>query len=137
MNLSECGNIAVREIRNIPTYYAYAECPLFTVMPNHIHAIIMIYDMNNSDAINRVSTKGGITKDKNPMNAGRLGTVVRGIKARITRYVREKGGNIEWQSRYYEHIIRNQDEMNHIAEYIENNVAQWDLDEMNSSNSSL
>ncbi len=33
--------------------------------------------------------------------------------------------NGEMQSNYYEHRILNHNEMNHIAEYIENNVANW------------
>ena len=35
---------------------------------------------------------------------------------------------------FHERIIRNTDEMNHIAEYIENNVAKWDLDKLNKTN---
>ena len=34
--------------------------------------------------------------------------------------------NQNQQSRYYDRIIRDTAEMNRIAEYIENNVAEWD-----------
>ena len=36
-----------------------------------------------------------------------------------------------WQRNYYEHIIRNEDELNRIREYILNNPLQWDNDENN------
>jgi hypothetical protein len=39
--------------------------------------------------------------------------------------------NFAWQTRFNDRIIRNQDEMNRIAKYIENNVANWETDELN------
>ena len=39
--------------------------------------------------------------------------------------------NQNQQSRYYDRIIRDTAEMNRIAEYIENNVAEWDLEMKN------
>ncbi len=34
-----------------------------------------------------------------------------------------------WQRNYYEHIIRNEKELNRIREYILNNPLKWELDE--------
>ena len=62
-----------------------------------------------------------------------LGTVVRGLKARITKFANENNIPFAWQTRFYDHIVRNQDEMNRIAEYIENNVAKWDLDKFHNN----
>ena len=59
-----------------------------------------------------------------------LGTVVRGIKARISHYARKRGMQFAWQPRFHDHIIRNYHEMNQIAEYIDNNVVHWELDEL-------
>ena len=39
-----------------------------------------------------------------------------------------------WQRNYYDHIIRNDDELNRIREYISNNPLQWDYDENNPIN---
>ena len=36
-----------------------------------------------------------------------------------------------WQHNYYEHIVRNEDELDRIREYIQNNPAQWDTDKDN------
>ena len=38
-----------------------------------------------------------------------------------------------WQRNYYEHIVRNGDEMSRIREYIRNNPAQWATDKDNPS----
>jgi len=58
--------------------------------------------------------------------------VIRFYKARTTRLVRDKGFNyFVWQRNYYEHIIRNEDELNKIREYIQNNLLKWHLDREN------
>ena len=80
------------------------EIPLFVVMPNHIHSIVYIDRdiwgmtggdaMNNGvigDAMNRVSTGGGITGRYNPMVTNCLGTVIRRLKARVTRLSNQNG----------------------------------------------
>ncbi len=40
--------------------------------------------------------------------------------------------NIEfaWQPKYYEHVIRNEQDLQRIQVYIQNNPAQWKLDEL-------
>ena len=42
MNLSEIGNYANAVIQKIPTHNHYAEIPLYVIMPNHIHLIVII-----------------------------------------------------------------------------------------------
>lgn len=76
-------------------------------------------------------SKGGITGNKNPMVSKILGTVIRDVKARVSHLARHNGNHFSWQSRYYDRIIRNDKEMNRVAEYIENNIARWDMDELN------
>jgi REP element-mobilizing transposase RayT len=158
MCLTEIGRCADEQLRNVSSHYPYAKIPLWVVMPNHVHAIVMIdgdADLNgrdaiyrvsgdvmpsdtgtvgtdamNLDAMNRVST-GGVTHNNNPMLRKCLGAIVRGLKARVTKYANENGISFAWQTRFYERIIRDCDEMNGIAGYIENNVAKWKSDEMN------
>jgi hypothetical protein len=36
-----------------------------------------------------------------------------------------------WQRNYYEHIIRNEAELNRVREYIQNNPLRWQLDREN------
>ena len=55
-----------------------------------------------------------------------LGTVVRGLKARVTQFARQNNIPFKWQPRYHDRIIRNRDEMNKIAKYIELNPAKWE-----------
>ncbi len=112
-------------------------------MPNHTHLIVVIdgdktsdnvgtrfiasVDNIGADAMNRVPT-GGVTGNKNPMLNETLGTIIRGLKARVTKYARENGIPFAWQPRYHDRIVRNQNEMNRIAEYIEHNPLVWESD---------
>lgn len=98
------------------------------VMPNHLHAIVII-DGENATATDTKST-GWITGNYNPMLHKCLGTVIRGLKARITHYANENNVTFAWQSRFYDRIVRDQQELNSIAHYIENNVANWQTDEL-------
>ncbi len=58
--MSRC---VMENLQNVSAHYPYAEIPIFTVMPNHLHAVIVIdgdkIPMGNCrDAARRVSTGG-------------------------------------------------------------------------------
>ena len=60
---------------------------------------------------------------------GSLSVVIRGIKSAVTKYANTNKIRFGWQTRFHDRIVRDQDELNRIAEYIENNPAKWNLDE--------
>ena len=70
----------------------------------------------------------GRVSDLNPKN---LSSIVRGIKIGTSVYACRNNIPFAWQARFHDRIIRDQEEMNRIAEYIENNVARWEYDGMN------
>ena len=74
----------------------------------------------NGDVARNVSTDNGKQKTISPQK-GSLATVIRGFKSAITKYARERGIAFAWQTRFYDRIVRNQNELNAIVEYIENN----------------
>ncbi|MCQ2349571.1 MAG: hypothetical protein MJZ98_03710 [Paludibacteraceae bacterium] len=153
MQLSPIGQYSHEQFVNVKTHYPYAEIPLFVVMPNHIHAIVIIdgenvpYERCNAehhygnqksnadncrDAARHVSTGRQNNEMVRISNLqGWLSVVVGGIKSSITRYANEKNITFAWQSRFYDRIVRDQNELNRIAEYVENNVANWQIDELN------
>ena len=101
-------------------------------MPNHIHAIVII--RNNDDGCCRDVARNISTNARNEQMSSisqkrnTLSVVIRGIKSAITKFANEHSISFAWQRLYYDRIIRDSNEMNHIAEYIENNVANWDVD---------
>ncbi len=60
---------------------------------------------------------------------GSLAVIIRGIKSSITKFANENNIDFAWQPRFHDHIIRDTSELNRIANYIENNVANWKDDE--------
>lgn len=62
------------------------------------------------------------------VNRGRLSTVIGGLKSATTKFANENKIPFGWQERFHDHIIRNVDELNRIATYIENNPVNWKED---------
>jgi len=127
MVLSEIGNYANQKISEIPQHNPYAEIPLWVVMPDHVHMIVIIKTFDDCrDVPWRVSTDGKNKRMQDIANKqGKLSTMIGGFKQSVTRFARTTQPCFAWQTRYYDRIIRDQNEMNRIANYIENNVAKW------------
>ncbi|OQA84673.1 MAG: hypothetical protein BWY27_01464 [Bacteroidetes bacterium ADurb.Bin234] len=143
MRLSEIGKTATDNLHNVSVHYPYAEIPLFVIMPNHIHAIVIIdgdkfNNMNFPVETMRASSlqqrlKSDVLNEKMQIisrKRGPLTIVVGGVKSAVTKSAHENNIEFAWQSRFYDRIVRDQNELNRIAEYIENNVAKWQTDEL-------
>ena len=115
MHLSPIGEFCQQQWEMVSEHYPYASVPLFVVMPNHVHAII---------SINQETECAAQKTDRET-----LAIVVGGVKREVTMFARKRKIAFDWQSRYYDRIIRNMKEGNNIANYIENNVARWNGDE--------
>ena len=57
MNLTDIGKNTDEHIRDISTHYPYAEIPLWVVMPNHLHCLVIIRnDVTHEQPISPVKT---------------------------------------------------------------------------------
>ena len=147
MIMSPIGKFAGEQFRSAGIHYPYAEIPLWVVMPNHLHAIVGINhgkihhdrrDVNvfyGKDADvetrcnNNVETRCTTSLHREIANMqGWLSVVVGGLKRAVTHYANQNQIAFAWQTRFYDRIIRNTHELNSIANYIENNVANWKED---------
>ena len=65
-----------------------------------------------------------------------LGKIVGSFKSRCVRKCIQNSLNVDklWQRNYYEHIIRDEKDLNKIREYIINNPITWELDDENPEN---
>ena len=87
-----------------------------------MHGIIIINGC--ADTACHVSTKAEFGK---PI-PGSLGTIIRSYKSAATREVnilRKSPGSKLWQSNYYEHIIRNEKDLDRVRKYIKMNPLKW------------
>ncbi len=140
MELSKIGEIAARRWNDIPRNYPNIELDQFVIMPNHIHGIIIIKNrdtgVNRRDAINRVSTNqnnikpGGITGDYNPMMGYSLSKIIRWYKGRTAFEIHKLKDeeSFQWQSRFFDHIIRDEQSLENIQKYIIDNPLKWIYD---------
>lgn len=144
MVLSELGKYAEENLKNITAHYPYAEIPLFVVMPNHIHVIVIIDNAKTPYERRKIDASGwmdgvrpvhppSVTASPHSTSArpsldffkGWLSVTIGGFKSAITKYANQNHISFAWHSRYHDQIIRDQTALNHIANYIENNVAKW------------
>ncbi len=143
MSLSTAGQIAMNTWFEIPNQYSFAKLGAFVVMPDHIHAIIIIdksdsaqnedkeqssshSDSSPQDTVTEnLEEKGGITGKHNPMFHESVGRVVRWYKGRTTFECGKAGVPIKWQRLYYDSIIRDERAYRAITHYIEQNPANW------------
>ncbi|TCT18665.1 REP element-mobilizing transposase RayT [Bibersteinia trehalosi] len=117
MTLSILGNKLKNIIIETSKYTRqFIEIPIYTIMPNHLHLIITL------------NTDFDISQHYFQSNTHNIGSIVRGIKSALTSFARQHDLDFAWQRGYHDRIIRNQKEFEHIYQYIENNVINWQQD---------
>jgi REP element-mobilizing transposase RayT len=127
------GSIIEEEWRNMSERFDCIELDEFVIMPNHIHCILWI---NNVGATLAVALNNETTKKRAGASpAPTLGNIVGAFKSMVsTEYLKWinqnnlKRSGMLWQRNYYEHIIRNEDELNRIRQYIVENPLKWNDD---------
>ncbi len=62
---------------------------------------------------------------------GSLSTLIRSFKSVVTKNSRKINRNFKWQPRFHDRIIRNNEELNRIQNYIINNPIIWERDRNN------
>jgi REP element-mobilizing transposase RayT len=94
------------------------------------------------DALKCVSTEnnkqpGGVTGLKNPsLNPGALSNIIKLYKGRCAFEIRKQLSPITfaWQPKFYDHIIRDNESLNKIREYVIKNPEMWERDRNNVEN---
>jgi putative transposase len=129
VRLSAIGEIARECWDEIPKHFPMAELDEYIVMPNHIHGIILLNDhgrdVQSRDVQLNVPTRLSPRK-------GTLSVIIRTYKAAVTTECRNQGYHrFHWQPRFYDHIIRDGEDIDRIRNYIITNPTRWFLDENN------
>lgn len=147
MQVSPVGAIAYVLWHEIKNHAKNVELGEFVVMPNHVHGILIL---NGNNGI--VNIDGGSVGDGGAVVGGRdvacnvptginhlkneqmaaispksntVSSIIRSYKSAVTKYCNRLGLPFKWQSRYHDHIIRNDESFQRISEYIMNNPLNW------------
>jgi putative transposase len=128
INLSSVGEIVKGCWLGIPEHLKNVKLDEWVIMPNHIHGIIVIIDSVGTDY--NLSLRKNRFQHITPKS---LSYIIATFKSAVSRQINRigAGNDFAWQSRFYEHIIRNENELHRIREYIQNNPLKWELDREN------
>ena len=113
----------------IPRHQPFAALDEFTVMPNHFHGIVWI----SAEALQTATVKANVTPAAGFLKDS-LSSVIAAFKSAVTRMSNRhlgKPGKSFWQRSFYDHVIRDDDELQIIRQYIIDNPRQWQLDREN------
>ena len=86
------------------------------------------------DACNASLQKGVSYDNKFGTQMNNLSSIIRGFKSATTKRIHRARYDFSWQSRFYDHIIRNERSLMKIREYIINNPLKWEIDKENPAN---
>ncbi|MDR0860702.1 MAG: hypothetical protein LBO09_07170 [Candidatus Peribacteria bacterium] len=114
MVLSKIGHICDEEIQIMLEKRPSVDIHEYVIMPNHIHILL---GMEGSDQSND-------TKITNQT----LGSIICGLKSAITKHCHEQGYVFARQSRYHDHIVRDEQAYDNIKFYIQQNPKKWKED---------
>ncbi len=127
--LSKEGHIIKEEWLKTEAVRSSVRLDQFVVMPNHFHGVLWIVtdDKGTARCAPTVQQFGNVVSKS-------LSAIIRGFKSAVTKHInvlRNTPGAPVWQRNFYEHVIRDDESLNRITEYIINNSQRWNLDREN------
>lgn len=147
IHLNEYGRIVQKWWEEISVHFPNVNTGAFVIMPNHVHGIIFITIERRGEVVsphNRTDQNNSfINEAKNnihdpetsPLRQSTLGQIIAYFKYQSTKEMNgiETRNAITkfWQRNYYEHIIRNEMELEQKTNYILNNPTRWKEDQEN------
>jgi REP element-mobilizing transposase RayT len=125
MALNDIGRIVDDEWRRTSDVRVEIALDAFVIMPNHLHGIAFINE--------HAKGAGGNVVPRMMRGTGHrsLSSFVSGFKAATTRRVNAIGRVMTvplWQRNYYEHVIRDERDLERIRQYVADNPARWHED---------
>lgn len=136
MHLNNAGEMIQNIWNEIPCFYPGTEIDEWIIMPNHMHGILGLVGAGPRACPDRAPSQG--SRQQTGTKKLSLADLVHRFKSLSTkRYadgVKHSGwpsfaGRL-WQRNYWERIIRDDAELDLTREYIRNNPAQWELDQL-------
>jgi len=151
MELSPIGILADVFWHEIKNHAKNIELGKFVVMPNHVHGVLILNnddnrnDIGNDNDNGNVETRHALSLPSPPsqpsqppqqqktigqkrfQNQGKntVSSIIGSYKSAVTKHAHRLNHEFKWQSRFYDHIIRNDKLFIKISEYILNNPINW------------
>jgi putative transposase len=131
IHLSKTGMVVKSVWEELPQRYPYTGIDVNMIMPNHFHGIITI----DVGAIHESPLRNSlVTPSRRKMLLSKMVGYFKMNSAKRINDLRGTPGQPVWQRNYYEHVIRNEVDLEEIREYIQNNPLKWLEDENHPAN---
>lgn len=129
MLLNDTGSLAHTHWLQVSNHYSNIYLDVHVVMPNHLHALLAITNLNVGEA--------SLAPTSAAHRCNSLASVIGNFKSGVTREARASLGwrGTLWQRSYHDHVIREPLEAKTIRKYIANNPLSWHLDKENAERS--
>jgi REP-associated tyrosine transposase len=138
MHLNGIGVIIEEEWQRLPQRFPHVRTDIMIVMPNHLHGILVLECRGTGATANdpnSVENPRAPTAERfGQPTPGTIPTIIRSYKSSVTQRVAwmpGRTGRPLWQRNYYEHVVRNEADLNRIRQYILDNPTGWPMDEEN------
>ncbi|MBL8077802.1 MAG: hypothetical protein JNM55_07565 [Anaerolineales bacterium] len=148
--LNKIGKIVEWEWLELSKRLPYVELGVHIVMPNHFHEILFIHENVGATRQGQIRPKpykepsqiitsegiDGSPLPRRPKHAS-LGAIISQFKSRVTKRIwkfPEFKDTPIWQRNYYEHILRDETDLQNKTDYIEANPLLWEQDDENPMN---
>ncbi|XGV96356.1 MAG: transposase [Leptolyngbya sp. BL-A-14] len=147
MQLNECGQIVRSYWLKLPNHHSHLHLDKFVIMPNHVHGILVLtdnpvgagFDVKATSHSNQSLAKPAPTNASAHMKRHGIPEIIRGFttfSARCINQHRKMIGVPVWPRNYYEHIVRNDESLRRLRQYIHNNPLSWQEDQLHPAVSS-
>ena len=111
MHHSKQGIIALLCMEKLHLHYCHIEIGCFVIMPDHVHAIIIIHNQKDELVSNE--------------NKATLSSIVGNFKSAVSRYCNRLNLEFAWQRSFHDSIIKNTEAYCAVERYIQNNPLKW------------
>jgi len=93
------------------------------------HALSLPHDEQTTHALSLPKTPG--QKRYQHQGSNTISSIIGSYKSAVTKHAHRLGYEFEWQERFYDIIIRDEESYIRIVNYIKNNPAKWEEDKFN------
>ena len=119
---SAIGEIVCRNWRAMAEHFPWVHLDAFVVMPNHVHGLLLLRDV---PGITHAAPCGGFSGFHNPAVKPGLARAIRWFKGKTTYDIRQLQTWFQWQGRYYDTVIRHENQARRVRRYIALNPIRW------------
>ncbi len=110
--------------QQIPQFMPFVLLDAFVLMPDHIHGLLLFNKAEVIGTSDNQQNRFGPQRDN-------LAAVIRGFKAGVSSFARTQKLVFGWQARFHDRIVRSDDELTRIQQYILTNPSRWESEHDN------